>query len=448
MNAVISVGNKSEPLGRSFPTDVLIPLAIISMSLCSVTFSQERIYARLAGVAGESNRAGRADWIDVTGLGSGVSGDPESGTARTLGAPEAGPFILRKRIDKSSPYLLRGMLQGKVFEGLRIDIERGPGVETSYRMRGVRLTQQKIYKGQGSSDLFEEVGFQFDVIEWHNTKTDANGGIEHVGSTWNLATNEGGVLNQPDVSPPTISPVSPLKVIPGEIFEFRVGLIDPAKTPENLVFTVLTPEEGLVKILGVEGDGLARVVSLQVGNLQNGTDRMKLSLSDGVRSSTREVPIVIAGEKTPYENYLAAFLAEEMEDDPDVIRPLRDPDGDQMTNVMEFFLGTDPSAFTLRDEALTMTQKKKKDGTEILIRYFRTVDEVSLRETFEGSRDLKKWEKFGEKGGPAIEITRIGEPNNGYAPMEARVFIDDSPQADGAEDDTNYYMRLSVKGTL
>jgi hypothetical protein len=137
-----------------------------------------------------------------------------------------------------------------------------------------------------------------------------------------------------------------------------------------------------------------------------------------------------------------------MEDDPDVIRPLRDPDGDQMTNVMEFFLGTDPSAFTLRDEALTMTQKKKKDGTEILIRYFRTVDEVSLRETFEGSRDLKKWEKFGEKGGPAIEITRIGEPNNGYAPMEARVFIDDSPQADGAEDDTNYYMRLSVKGTL
>ncbi len=420
----------------------------ISVLLCGVTFSQVRVYAKLAGVDGESKRAGRRDWIDVVRLGTSVLRDSGVETGRTSITPDAGPFIFRKRIDKASPYLLEGMLQGRLFESLRIEIEDREGVETAYRMRGVRLASHQMNSKGESSEIFEEVGFQYDVIEWHDFVNGGATGPQHVGSTWNLATNEGGVLQQPDGRPPGISPVPPLQVKPGERVEFKVSFSDPAQVPENLVFTALSPNEGLVKVLEVSGEGLSRTISLQVGDLQNGSDRMTLSLTDGVRSSTRELPIVIAGEMTAYESYLGGYLNEEMAEDPKVIRPLRDPDGDEMSNVMEFFLGTDPSAFTSRDDAFTIVREKTKEGTEMVMRYYRRADESNLQESFEGSRDLSTWQRFGDKGNPEIKITTIGRPTNGYVLTEARVLIESSPQGDGAKNDAAYYMRLSVKGTL
>lgn len=394
--------------------------------LCGAGFSQDRIYAHLTGVAGESKRAGRADWIDVIGLGTKVSREAGADTSRTSLISKAGPLVFRKQIDKSLPYLLQGMLRGEVFEELELEIEGLSGVETTYRLRGVRLERHEIYSEPNRSELFEEVGFQYDVIEWHDFQNGPNGGTDYVGSTWNFATNEGGILNESTGSPPTIAPISPLVVKPGQLIELKVTLVDAGKDPAKLVFSALSPDEGLVKILGVTGDGLTRTISLQVGDLQNGSDRMTLSVTDGVRSSTRDLPIVIAGDQTIYETYLMGFLSKEMAQDPGVIRPLRDPDGDGISNVMEFFIGTDPLNFTSRDQAFTMTREKANRGTEIRMRYYRRMDEASLVETFEGTSDLNNWQTFGVDGSPAIEITRITQPKNGYALMEARVFIKDA----------------------
>ena len=69
--------------GGRIPFGTMLP-AVCSFALLSgVGFSQERIYAQLTGVAGESTRAGREDWIEVIGLGTKVSSEADVDSGRT-----------------------------------------------------------------------------------------------------------------------------------------------------------------------------------------------------------------------------------------------------------------------------------------------------------------------------------------------------------------------------
>jgi len=122
----------------------------------------------------------------------------------------------------------------------------------------------------------------------------------------------------------------------------------------------------------------------------NGTDSLLLSLSDGIRSSTRILPVLVAGDRTPYEAYVEGFLGGQAKLDPGVVGLLRDPDHDHMSNLMEFFLGTNPGAFTENDQAFSFARKRTKEGTEIRMTYFRRTDTTGLVEKFEGSPNLKQ----------------------------------------------------------
>ena len=79
----------------------------------------------------------------MIGIGTSLEDSSETSINRTLRVSDADPFVIRKRIDKSSPYLLRGILQGKVYPRLWIDVETAKGVESSYRLRGVRIAPWK-----------------------------------------------------------------------------------------------------------------------------------------------------------------------------------------------------------------------------------------------------------------------------------------------------------------
>lgn len=382
----------------------------------------------------ESQAVGREGWIEALSLGA----DLEAGGDLTDTVRERRQLIIRKRIDKASPDLLKATLSARIFPSVLIEVEGQLGLETCYRLRGVQIAERQVRTD--SSTLIEEYHFRFDVGEWHDFQN-RDGQSSHVGTTWNFVTDEGGILDRHQFSVPTISPLVPVEVIPGGSVEVGINLNDPFNQPERLAFSVIRPDGGLVKILRTSGKGRQRTLELEAGVLENGFDFLTLNVSDGVLSSTRRLPILVAGERTAYESYLEGFLANQIGQVPSITRPLRDPDGDKLSNLMEFFLGTDPGRPTPRNQAFTLTRQKRQGVTEVSLRYFRRMDLPGIIEDFEGSPDGRDWKSLGAQSNPRLEVKQLAPAIDGYAPMEARLLV-------GENQPRSHLMRLSVRGTL
>jgi len=228
------------------------------------------IFAKIEGIEGESKALNREGWIDVAGLGSRVSFQSDTIDGRVRTRPTAEAFIFRKGIDKASPYLLKTMLEGRVFPELQIEQTAAGEVIGCYRMRGVWLTKHHLHTEPGETQPEEELSFGYDVIEWHYFRDPEPGGQSHFGSTWDFAVNGGGVLDQHGARTPTIAPIAPVEMMPGGTIQVQVQLLDPSGTPERLVFSALPSQNSLVKILSVTGKGLTRILTLEAGELLNG----------------------------------------------------------------------------------------------------------------------------------------------------------------------------------
>ena len=403
------------------------------------------IFAQIEGIEGESKAVNREGWMDITGLGSRVFLETDVTTGRTGSIPIAEEFIFRKKIDQASPYLLEASLKGTVLPELQVEQTANGEVVGCYRLRGASLTRLQLRSLAGETQLEEELGFSYDVIEWHYFRASNAGGQSHFGSTWDFAVNAGGILNQHGTQAPSISPIGPIQMKPGGTVEIPIQLLDPSGHPEDLVFSALSPENSLIKVLGITGKGLTRTLTLAANVLLNGPDSLTLNVSDGTRSSTRILPVLVAGERTPYEAYVEGFLGDQAKLDPEILGLLQDPDNDDMSNLMEFFLGTNPASHTRNDQAFTFAREKTKTGTEIRMTYFRRTNPGGLTEKFEGSQSLRKWIALNAKTNPAIEINELPGGTKEYLPMEARVLIPfDSKEPSGE----TYYMRLAVEGSF
>lgn len=417
---------------RAFEKIVLVSMGLLTGGIAN---GEEGIFIQIEGVPGEALAEGRTDWIDVTTLGS----NSTKLDGMTVEAMKAGELVIQKRIDKSSPYLVEGILAGTVFPALQLEVEGIMGVEICYRLRGVRVIGHRFVSEKDRDEPLEEYRFGFDVAEWHDFQH-RQAGLEHVGSTWNFATGEGGLLDGHEFLAPGIDPIAPVEVKPGDLFEVVVNFSDPSEIPENLVFTALPSSEGLVKVLKITGTGLQRTLSLEAGLLENGSDHLTLSVSDGTRSSTRILPIFVAGEKTAYEAYLEAYFGNLATGHPGITRPLEDPDEDDLSNVMEFFLGSNPAVSTPAGQVFRVSSETSEGGTELKFRYFRRMDGSGLSEHFEGSFGLREWDELGPGTEPSLQLTQLAPPLNGFVPMEAKVLV--SP------DRGQFFMRLLVRGSL
>lgn len=432
---------KSMRLSSSPDKPVLSPgnaglLPIILLALVVVTeWSPAAIFARIDDIPGESQSADHKDWIDILSVGA-STGPTVGTTARVM---QRGDLVVRKRIDKSSPYLVGAALRQTKIPNVLIEVEEEGQIEICYRLKGVRLVRHDLETLPNGGGPVERYHLRFDVGEWHDFQS-APRGRSHVGTTWNFLTNEGGTLDSHLDNGPRIAPVKPIEIAPGKATEVRIDLLDPANRPDQLEFAAFAPEGGLVKILGIAGKGSQRTLSLEAGTLENGIEEITLSVTDGTRSSTRALPILIAGRRTPYETYLRAYLGNQAATDPDILRPLRDPDGDELTNLMEFFLGTNPASPTSRQEAFTMIRDQNENGTAVRIQYFRRTDQDGLSEQFEGTFDLNKWESLGPRSQPPVQVKQLEAPANGYAPMEATIPL--------GLDAGSFFLRLSVRGSL
>jgi hypothetical protein len=179
---------------------------------------------------------------------------------------------------------------------------------------------------------------------------------------------------------------------------------------------------------------------LEAGQLENGVDEITLNVTDGVRSSTKRLGILISGERTDYEAYLQGALGNQLPDDPHDLRPVRDPDGDGLSNIMEFFLGTDPFRKTPRNEAFSVRTRPRQGGTEVVLSYFRRENASGLQEQFEGTTNLGQWIKLDENALVPLQTRQVADPVNGYAPMEARVLVPGEINP--------FFMRLKVSGSM
>ena len=150
-----------------------------------------------ADIKGESTQTslGRADSIECLFLQTGVETAREKGSGMATGRRTHKPLIIRKRIDKSSPLLMKALCSNEVVAGEFKFFRPNPtGDGTTQHFYSIEIGEGRIASiTQTSPDSFdpalsnqpemEEVGFVFHNITW--TYTD--GGISHH-DNWREAT--------------------------------------------------------------------------------------------------------------------------------------------------------------------------------------------------------------------------------------------------------------------
>jgi type VI secretion system secreted protein Hcp len=108
----------------------------------------------------------------------------DAGSGMATGRRQYQPLLIRKRIDKSSPLLMKALTNGDRIDG-QIQFFRpspgGGGMEHYYTITitGGRLVDYKLYSSPGEPGPMEELHLTFDRISW----TYVGGGITHE-DTW------------------------------------------------------------------------------------------------------------------------------------------------------------------------------------------------------------------------------------------------------------------------
>lgn len=158
------------------------------------------LYLKLNGVTieGESTQTGRENSIECIHFVNEVKTARQAGSGLATGRRQYEPILIRKRIDKSSPLLAKGLTQNQVAEGVfkffrpnpsgngttehfyTVDIKQG-------RVSYIKLYVEDVLDPDTSSrPPLEEVSFVFHTIKWRYEPT----GVEHT-DTWSSQAGKG-----------------------------------------------------------------------------------------------------------------------------------------------------------------------------------------------------------------------------------------------------------------
>lgn len=153
------------------------------------------LYLKLSGtdIKGDSTQGslGRADSIECLYFESEVQTAREAGSGMATGRRQYLPIVLRKRIDKSSPLLAKGLTENQQADGIIKFFRPAPsGDGTTQQFYTIAFKQGRIASlkvwnpdtiepATATMPAMEEVSFVFHTISW----TFVDGGVEHV-DTW------------------------------------------------------------------------------------------------------------------------------------------------------------------------------------------------------------------------------------------------------------------------
>ncbi|MBJ6765045.1 type VI secretion system tube protein Hcp [Myxococcaceae bacterium JPH2] len=144
-------------------------------------------------IQGESTQKslGREGSIECVSYNQEVKTNREAGSGLATGRRQYQPLVIRKRIDKSSPLLMKALAENQVIEGTFKFFRPNPtGDGTTEQFYTVSIKQARIASiHQTVPDAFvptstnhppmEEITFVFHTINW----TFTNGGVTHE-DTW------------------------------------------------------------------------------------------------------------------------------------------------------------------------------------------------------------------------------------------------------------------------
>lgn len=166
-------------------------------------------------LTGTTDQGTRIDSIQILGYSQKVTSAREAGSGLATGRRQYQPLLVRKRIDKSTPLLMRAMGRGEVFGSLRIAItetgQAGGGGGKGSTVTITLTNAQIVAVTHGDCDddcdgVMESVSFVATKIEWSadgvtwaddwitTTETETE---ESAAPTYFMAINEKGVPSRP-----------------------------------------------------------------------------------------------------------------------------------------------------------------------------------------------------------------------------------------------------------
>ena len=148
----------------------------------SSTWMTLRINGEL--IEGDTYYENRKGLIELSSFEQSVTTAREAGSGMATGRRQYQPLVIRKRIDKASPLLMKALTNNSPVEaqfGFYRPNPTGDGTEERFyeiAIRGARVASVRIVQ-DGSGPPMEEISFVFQTISWTYT----NGGIIHE-DTW------------------------------------------------------------------------------------------------------------------------------------------------------------------------------------------------------------------------------------------------------------------------
>lgn len=154
----------------------LVPLIVVNGAV--------DYFLKIEGVPGESADTDHKDWIDVSSFQWGVTRPVTgAGGARTNGPPVFKEVTVSKWVDKSSPVLMLGVCEGKVYPKVELDVvDRANGTATdrqmTYTLSNVLVTATQPEGASTGSDArpTESISLNFTKIEMKYRTVDVASG--------------------------------------------------------------------------------------------------------------------------------------------------------------------------------------------------------------------------------------------------------------------------------
>lgn len=360
-------------------------------------------YLKIGDIEGESDGGGFQGWIELSSVESLIETVESADTRSRLSRHE--PLALEKSVDKASPLLAQALASGEVFGDATIVATRGGGAGQRYfemKLGSARVVDWRLEGEFESGELSESFSLYYGNVDWlYRRFAEGAQALEEVQVNWDLEAGEGGSVS---AHAPTLQPVAEVLAEQGEVFEVSLGISDVDTEIGSVSLEVESRSSDLVKVLGVEGAGESRTLTLQASELRSGLAAIELRLDDGDFQVVRAFSVMVGVETPPFEAYLAAYFSEEELADRALVGAVGDPDGDELPTVLEFYLWTHPNEFSSQEEATGYVAKFEDGAFEAELRFWRRVD-AGLSGGVAFSESLKQWSRLeaGAVGNPSYE---------------------------------------------